>query len=35
MLMIAYDDEDGIQIFRVDPAGYFRFAVSNFFINKF
>jgi len=24
MLMIAYDDEAGPQIFRVDPAGYFR-----------
>jgi 20S proteasome alpha/beta subunit len=24
MLMISYDEEAGPQIFRVDPAGYFR-----------
>ncbi|TKR81108.1 hypothetical protein L596_015043 [Steinernema carpocapsae] len=24
MIMISYDDEDGPQVFRVDPAGYFR-----------
>lgn len=24
VLMLAYDDEDGAQIFRVDPAGYFK-----------
>ncbi|MFH4977175.1 hypothetical protein AB6A40_003884 [Gnathostoma spinigerum] len=24
MLMISYDDENGPQIFRVDPAGYYR-----------
>jgi 20S proteasome subunit alpha 1 len=22
--MISYDDEDGVLIFRVDPAGYYR-----------
>lgn len=22
--MISYDDEDGVQVFRVDPAGYYR-----------
>lgn len=24
MLLISYDDEEGPQIFRVDPAGYYR-----------
>uniref|UniRef100_A0A1I7YMF5 Proteasome subunit alpha type n=1 Tax=Steinernema glaseri TaxID=37863 RepID=A0A1I7YMF5_9BILA len=24
MIMISYDDEDGPQVFRVDPAGYYR-----------
>ncbi|KAI6191509.1 Proteasome subunit alpha type [Aphelenchoides bicaudatus] len=24
LLMISYDDEDGVLIFRVDPAGYYR-----------
>lgn len=24
MLLISYDDEKGPQIFRVDPAGYYR-----------
>ena len=24
MLMIGYDAEDGAQVFRVDPAGYYR-----------
>lgn len=24
MLMIGYDEEDGAQVFRVDPAGYYR-----------
>lgn len=22
--MIAFDDEEGVQVFRVDPAGYYR-----------
>uniref|UniRef100_A0A914CL18 Uncharacterized protein n=1 Tax=Acrobeloides nanus TaxID=290746 RepID=A0A914CL18_9BILA len=24
MIMLSYDEEDGPQIYRVDPAGYFR-----------